>query len=176
MSSNEYEFAVGRELSEGHSRDLIVNERLQASPGGGVPNLARPVVASGDDERPIAVEVHGGHGKGVSPDDVKALPGLHLPDTNRFVEGTGDNEVGLGIEIDTEHKAGVTAEGLHALAGGGACVPDAEGTVVGGGADVVRVGGPGEVGDALGVTKEALDEGEGGRRPDDDALVQGSGG
>ena len=56
-------------------------------------------------------------------------------------------------------------EGLDAVTGGG--VPDAEGAVVGGGADVVRIRGPGEVGDALGVGGEAVEEGEVGGGPDD---------
>lgn len=43
----------------------------------------------------------------------------------------------------------MASKGFDGLAG--ASVPDAESAVVGGGADVVGVGGPGEVGDAGGV-------------------------
>lgn len=53
-------------------------------------------------------------------------------------------------------------EDLKAIEGG-ACVPDAESAVIRGGADIVRVRGPGEVGYALGVPYEAVDKGEVGR-------------
>lgn len=175
-SGDENELAVGRELSEGNSRDLVVDESLEAGPGGGVPNLARSVVAAGDDEGAVAVEVDGGDGHGVSPNRVEALTGLDFPNANGFVEGTGDDEIGLGVEVDAENEVGVAAEGLDALAAGGAGVPDAESAVVGGGADVVGVGGPGYVGDALGVADEAVEEGEGGGGPDHDGLVEGGGG
>lgn len=77
------------------------------------------------------------------------LPGQNIPNPNGLIERSRDNEVRLRAEIDAEDKVGVTAEGFEALGGEG--VPDAESAVVGGGADVVRVGGPGEVGDAVGV-------------------------
>jgi len=71
----------------------------------------------------------------------------------------------LGIEVHAEDRIRVAAEDLHAIAAGG--VPDAEGTVVGGGADIVRVRGPGQVGDALGVADEVVKEGVGGGGPND---------
>lgn len=162
-SGNEYEFAVGGELGEGDSRELIVNEGLQQSTGAGIPNLTRAIVASGNDEGTVAVEVNGGNWHGVCVDDVDALAGLNLPNPNGLVEGAGDDVVRLGVEVDAEDGVGVAAEGLDAVAAGG--VPDAEGAVVGGGAYVVGVGGPGEVGDALGVAGEAVEEGEGGGGP-----------
>lgn len=98
---------------------------------------------------------------------MQAFPGLDLPNTNRFIEGARDDEVGLGAEVDAEDAIGVALEGLDVggIAGGGACVPDAEGAVVGGGADVVGVGGPGDIGDAFGVAEEAVEDSEGLRRP-----------
>lgn len=104
-------------------------------------------------------------------DYVEALAGLDLPNPNRLVERAGDDEVRLGVEVHAEDQVVVTAEGLDALAGGGACVPDAEGSIVRGGADVVGVGGPGEVGNALGVTHEAADERQSGGGPEDYGLV-----
>lgn len=56
-------------------------------------------------------------------------------------------------------------EDLKAIEGG-ACVPDAESAVIRGGADIVRVRGPGEVRYALGVPYEAVDKGEVGRGPE----------
>lgn len=160
-SGDEYEFAVRGELGEGNSRGFIVfiiNYSFEAGPFR-VPNLAGPVVAGGDDERPVAVEAHGGHRKRVAPDDPEALSGLDLPNPDGLVERAGDDEVGLGVEVGAENDVGVAAEGLDALACWGACVPDAEGAVVGGGADVVGVGGPGKVGNALGVAHQAAQEG-----------------
>lgn len=126
-----------------------------------------------DDERAVTVEANGSDGKGVSRDGVKAPASLDLPNTNRLVKGAGDYEVRLRIEIHTEHEVGVTAEGLHALTGGRECVPDAECTVIGGRAYVVRIEGPGHVGDSLGMTNEPMKEGKVCRRPDDDGFVEG---
>jgi len=71
----------------------------------------------------------------------------------------------LGIEVHAEDRIRVAAEDLHAIAASG--VPDAEGAVVGGGADIVRVRGPGQVGDALRVAHKTVEEGEGGGGPND---------
>lgn len=165
-SGDENELAIRRELGERNSGHRIINQRLQASPIFGVPDLARAVVTPRNNERAVAVEVHGRHRHGVSPDHVKALASLDLPDAYRLVERSGDDEAGLGVEVDAEDEVGVAPEGLEAVEGGSGG-PDAEGAVVGGGADVVGVGGPGEVGDALGVADEAVEEGEGGGGPDD---------
>ena len=91
---------------------------------------------------------------------MKTLPSLDLPNTHRFVERAGDYELRLGAEVDAEHEVRVSLQGHHVcrLAGGGACVPDAESAVVGGGADVVGVRGPSEVRYALGVADEAVEE------------------
>ena len=91
--------------------------------------------------------------------DMDTLPRLHLPNPNGLIEGSGDDEVSLVIEVNAEDGVGVAAEGLDALARG--AVPYADGAVVGGGADVTRVRGPGKVGDAFGVVGEAVEEGEG---------------
>lgn len=81
-----------------------------------------------------------------------SLPSLDVPNPNGLVERPRNDLVRLGVEVDTEDEVGVATEGFDAV--GGACVPDADGFVVGGGADVVGVGGPGEVGDAVGVADE----------------------
>jgi len=49
----------------------------------------------------------------------------------------------------------------------GVSVPDTEGFVVGGGADVVGIGGPGDIVDAFGVAGEAMEERESGGGVDD---------
>lgn len=59
---------------------------------------------------------------------------------------------------------------------GGGSVPNAEGFVVGGGADVVGVRGPSDVGDAFGVAGEMGDLGEGLGGPDYKGFVEGGGG
>lgn len=118
------------------------------------------------DEGTVAIEVHRRHRHGVATDDVDALPSLHLPNPNRLIEGAGNDVVRLRVEVNAENGVGVAAEGLDTVASAGG-VPDAEGAVVGGGADVVGVGGPGEVGDAVGMAGEAVEEGEGGGGPDD---------
>lgn len=124
-----------------------------------------PVMATGNNESTVAIEVDGGDRHGVGDDGVDAPPRLHLPNPNSLIERARDDVIGLRVEVDAENCVRVAAEGLDAVAAGG--VPDAEGAVIGGGADVVRVGGPGEVGDAFGVADEAVEEGEGGGGPDD---------
>lgn len=67
----------------------------------------------------------------------------------------------------------VTTKRFDAVAG--VSVPDTEGFVVRGGADVVGIGGPGDVVDAFGVAGEAVEEGESGGGVDDKGFVEGSG-
>lgn len=57
----------------------------------------------------------------------------------------------------------------------GVSVPYTEGFVVGGGADVVGIGGPGDVVNAFRVAGEAVEEGESGGGVDDKGFVEGSG-
>lgn len=92
-------------------------------------------MAAGNNQRSVTVEMDRGNRQRVSLDDVVSLPRFHVPNPNRLIKRSGDDEVGMNTEIDTEDKIGVAAKGFDAL--GGACVPDAEGFVVRGGADVV---------------------------------------
>ena len=57
------------------------------------------------------------------------------------------------------------------VAGGGVFILDAKSAIVKGGANVVGVEGPGEVGDALGVAGEAVDESQGLGKPNDEGFV-----
>jgi len=82
-----------------------------------------------------------------------SLTCFRIPNPDRLIIRPGNDQIRRLVEIDAENNVGVTSESLDALAG--ACVPDAEGFVVGGGADVVAVGGPGEVRDPLRVADEA---------------------
>lgn len=106
-------------------------------------------------------------------DRMQTLPSLHLPNTHRFVERPRHDQIRLGAEVHAEDQIGVALQGLDVggVAAGGACVPDAESAVVGGGADVVGVGRPGQVGDALGVAGEAVEESQGLGGPDDEGFV-----
>lgn len=98
-----------------------------------------------------------GDGHGMGRNSVERAAGLGIPNPDGLVEGAGDNEVGLRVEIYTEDQVGVAAEGLDAFSQ--LSVPDAESEVVGGGADVMGIGGPCEVGDAAGVANKAGPEG-----------------
>ena len=82
-----------------------------------------------------------------------SLTRFRIPNSDRLIKRPGNDQIRRLVEIDAENKVGVTSESLDALTG--ARVPDADGLVVGGGADVVAVGGPGEVGDSLRVPDEA---------------------
>lgn len=149
-SGNKNKLPIGRKLSKRNRRHIIIiNQSLQQRPGRRIPNLTRPVMTPGDNQRAISVEMRRRHRHRMRPDHVHRPPRLHIPNPNRIVEGSGDNQIGLRIEIDAENPIGVALERLDAL--GVAHEPDAEGAVVGGGADVGGVGGPGEVADALGV-------------------------
>ena len=109
--------------------------------------------------------MHEGDEHGVVVDDLDTFVGLHIPNPNALVQWPGHNVAWLGIEIQTEDCDRVVAENLHAIAPGG--VPDADGLVFRGRTNIMRVWGPGQVGDALGVADEAVEEGERGRWPND---------
>lgn len=102
----------------------------------------------------------------MSSNHTNTFPSLDLPNSNRFIEGAGDDEIGLRIEIHAEHEIGMAFESFEAVKGG-ASVPDTERAIIRGGADVVGIGGPSKIGDALRVALEAMEEGEGRGRPDD---------
>jgi len=91
--ANENELGVGGKLNKGDGRVLVVDEGLDAVAGGGVPDSAEAVVAAGDDEGAVAVEVDGGDGVGVGGEDLEALAGLDVPNPNGLVEGAGDDDV-----------------------------------------------------------------------------------
>lgn len=54
--------AVGAELDEGHGGVVVVYQRLEALARRCVPYATQPVVAGGDYEGAISVEVDGGYG------------------------------------------------------------------------------------------------------------------
>lgn len=149
--------AIWRKLSKRNRRHLIVDESLQEGSRGGIPNLTRSIVTPRNNQGAVPVEMHRRHRHRVRLDHVHRLPRLHIPNSDRVVEPTGDDQIRLWTEVDAEDPVRVALEGFDAL--GGACVPDAEGAVVGGGADVGGVGGPGEVADALRVAGQAGDWG-----------------
>lgn len=97
-------------------------------------------MAAGDDEGTVSIEVHRSDRHRVTTDYMNTLARLHLPNPNRFIKGARDDVIGLGVEVDTENDVGVSTEGFNAVAvSGGASIPDAEGAVVGGRANVVGV-------------------------------------
>jgi len=104
---------------------------------------------------------------------MQTLPSLHLPNMHCFVKRPRHNQIRLGAEVHAEDQIGVALQGLDmgGVAGGGACVPNAESAVVRGGADVVGVKEPGEVGDALKVAGEMVEESQGLGGPDDEGFV-----
>lgn len=146
---NKDKLAIGRKLGKRHRRHRDINQRLHPGPSLRIPNLTRAVVAPGNDQIAVSVETGGRDRHRVRTDHVHRLPRLDVPNPNGVVEAPGDEEIGLRVEIDAENPIRVAAEDFDAL--GGADEPDAEGAVVGGGADVGGVGGPGEVADAVGV-------------------------
>ena len=104
---------------------------------------------------------------------MQTLPSLHLPNKHCFVERPRHDQIRLGAEVHVEDQIGVALQGLDVggVVGGGACIPDAESAVVRGGVDVVGVKGPGEVGDALEVAGEVVEESQGLGGPDDEGFV-----
>jgi hypothetical protein len=69
---------------------------------------------------------------------MNTLPSFHFPNSNGFIERTRNDEIGLRIKIDAENDVYVATESFDTVTGVG--VPNTEGAVVGGGADVVRIG------------------------------------
>ena len=126
----------------------------------------------------------GGDGLRVRVDGADAAAAADVPDAHGAVEpARGDLGAGLRIEVGTEDEVGVALEhadaaigvGVGGLGAGedGADAPDAEGAVVGRGAEVIRVRAPGQVGDALGVAAQVGDDGERGRGEEGDRAVEG---
>ena len=107
-------------------------------------------------------------------DHVHHFPRLRVPHSDSLIEGPGHDHIAAGAKINTKDVIRVATEGFHAVEEEG--VPDAESGVVGGGAYVVGVGGPGQVGDAGGVAGESGERGERLEREDDEGLVEGGGG
>lgn len=158
QGANENELGVGGKLDKGNRRVVVVDESLHTVAGGGVPDSAEAVVAAGDDEGAVAVEVNGGDRVGVRGENLEALPGLDVPNPNGLVEGTGDDDVGLGVEVDAEDVVGVAVEGLDE--GPSGHVPETEGLVVGGGDQEPGVRREGQVGHALLVPLVLLHRGQ----------------
>nr|POE57915.1 hypothetical protein CFP56_63136 [Quercus suber] len=104
---------------------------------------------------------------------MQTLPSLHLPNMHRFIERPRQYQIRLEAEVDIEDQIGVALQGLDVggVTSGGVRIPDAESVVVRGGADVVGVGGPSKVRDALGVAGEAVEESQGLGGPDDEGFV-----
>lgn len=147
------------------------------------------------DDGAVADEVDGGDGLGVRVDGADAAAALDVPDAHGAVEPPGrDRAVRLRVEVGAKDEVGVALEhadaavgvgvgGLGAAAAAaaagveagedGADVPDAEGAVVGGGAEVERVRGPGDVGHAVGVPPQGGDGGERRRGEQRDRAVEG---
>lgn len=80
---------------------------------GSVPNPAKAVVATGNDERAVAVEIDGGDGIGMRGKDLETPGGLDVPDPDGLVEGAGDEGVAVGAEGGAEDVVGVAVEGLY---------------------------------------------------------------
>lgn len=65
QSANKKKLAIGRELDEGDRRVLIVDQGLHTMAGPGIPNPTQAVIAAGDDQGAVAVEIYGCDGVGV---------------------------------------------------------------------------------------------------------------
>ena len=56
---------------------------------------AEAVVAAGDDEAAVSVEMHGADRVGVGREGLEALARPHVPDADALVERAGHDQVGL---------------------------------------------------------------------------------
>ena len=107
-SRGENKLPVGRELDERNRRALIINQRLHTMPRPRVPNPTQAIVAAGDDERAVPVEINSRHGVGVRGQDAEALAGLDVPDADGLVEGSGGDHVRLRVEAAAEGVVGMS--------------------------------------------------------------------
>jgi hypothetical protein len=82
---------VRRELDERNGRVIVVDERFQALTRGCVPNSAKTVVTTRNDEWAIPVEVHGRNRIWMCRQSFEAFARTDVPNPDTFVEGTGDN-------------------------------------------------------------------------------------
>mmetsp|Transcript_14785 Transcript_14785/g.36179 ORF Transcript_14785/g.36179 Transcript_14785/m.36179 type:complete len:242 (-) Transcript_14785:60-785(-) len=130
-------------------------QTLEALPRRCVPDAAQAVEARGDNQRAVAVELHGGDGVRVGGQHAEALAALDVPDAHRLVEGAADNEVGLWVEGAVEDVARVPRQHLEALPL--LDVPHPHRLVVGRRAHVVGVRGPRTVRDSVAVPDKFAD-------------------
>lgn len=108
--------AVGRELNERDGRIVVLDERLETLARGRVPNATQTIVAARDDERAVAVEVHGRDRVAVGRQRAQALARAHVPDAHVLVERARHDQIRLRVEVATEHVVRVALQRAHALA------------------------------------------------------------
>ncbi|KAM1091494.1 hypothetical protein ACFX13_019268 [Malus domestica] len=96
-----------RKFNIRNRRIFIIDQCLGAVTSGGIPGPAQPIIAAGDDNRAIPIEIDGGDRVEVSRQNLQAFPGLNIPNTHRFVEGTRDDHIGLWVEVGAEDVVGV---------------------------------------------------------------------
>ena len=77
--ASQNELSIGWELHEGNRRIFVVNEGLQTMPSSIVPDSAQAIVATGNDQRAVPVEVDSRDGIRVRRQGLQALAGLHIP-------------------------------------------------------------------------------------------------
>lgn len=106
---DEYKPPVGREFGKWNGRNLIVNKSLQAGARSRIPDFTRPVVAAGNNQRSISIEVDGSNRHRVRLDDADGPAIFDIPNPNSLIKRTGDDEIGLRAEIDAENEIGVAA-------------------------------------------------------------------
>lgn len=125
---------------------------------GCIPNPTKAVVATGHNERAIAVEIDGSDRIRMSGQDLQTLARFDVPDSNGLIERAGDDHVGLGIKVDAENVIGMSMKGLDE--GSSGHVPEPEGLVVGGRDQQPRVLREGKVGDSLLVALKFMERRE----------------
>lgn len=145
--SDENKLAIRWKFGKRHGRNLIINQRLQQGSSRCIPNLTRSIMAPRNNQWTISVKMHWRHWHSVRADHVLDFPCFHIPNSNRIVKSSRNNQIRLRIEVHTKDSICVAFQRLHAL--GGAYVPDTESPVVGRGADVCGVRGPGKIAYAL---------------------------
>lgn len=110
----------------------------------------------------------------MSWEDSKRLAAAYVEKTDRFVKGTRYDNVALGIVIDAEDVVFMATKGLDAILR--LDVVDSDRFIIRGGADVLGIGRPGEIGNALKMSCESANLLPIQGIPNADSLVCGGGG
>lgn len=96
--------------------------------GARVPQADQPIIAAGDKNIAIAVEVHRCYGILVGVDDFERFASADIPKAHCFVKASGGQQIGLRIKAAGETVPGMPLQNFDAELAAG--IPETHGHVI----------------------------------------------